>query len=251
MLEWEESPVGLRALLLILALAPVSAWADTISFSDGIFDSAEWTGTIFTLGPTGGTASGSQILTGGNPDEYRQVQATINPTAGTGRNGSASLYSIYALAIYAPASIGAIESIDFSIDTFQTSSASGGTVTAALLQDGVLFTGARGLAGPEMDWTNKAISGLVQSEFLEIDSTGRAVGNPDFSRSGSSITLGFRYVISTPINGAGGSRTAGFDNWTITVNFVPEPTMTSLVLLGVSGLGVLRRHRAGNAAHAG
>lgn len=221
-------------------LAPLSALA--ITFSDGTFDDADWSGTVFTLGPTGGTASGSQILTGGNPDAYRQVQATVNSTAGTGQNGSASLYSIYAPAVYDPASLGAITSIDFSIDTFQTSSASGGTVTAALLQDGVLFTGSRGLAGPEMDWTNKQILGLAQSEFLEIDSTGRGISNPDFSRSGSPITFGFRYVISTPINGPGGSRTAGFDNWSLTAN-IPEPTVLSMLVLFAASAGVLRSFR--------
>lgn len=215
---------GFAPLLLLLGVA-TSVPAYAVTFADGVFDDAQWTGTVLELGPTGGTASASQIPAGGNPAEYREIQATVNPTAGTGQNGSVSLYSIYTLAVWDPAAQGAIASVDFSIDTFQTSSASGGTVTAALLQDGTLFTGSRGRAGPEMDWTNKEILDLAQNEFLEIDETGSGVSQPDFSASGGPITFGFRYVISTPVDGLGGSRTAGFDNWTVTVNPVSGPSL--------------------------
>lgn len=222
-------------LVFLGLLMPVAA--EGVTFSDGTFDDGDWVGTEFPLGPTGGSASASQLAIGGNPDAYREIQATVNSTAGTGQNGSISLYSIRTLALYDPVTQGAIESVDFSIDAFQTTANSGGTVTAAILQDGTLFTASRGLAGPEMDWTPKEIGGLVQSEFLEIDSNGQGVSQPDFSSSGSPVTFGFRYVISTPVDGPAGSRTAGFDNWTITVNSIacaPAPLNGCLASSGAA-----------------
>jgi hypothetical protein len=54
----------------------------------------------------------------------------------------------------------------------------------------------------------------MQSDFRDNDQTGRAL---NFSASGGPITLGFVYWVSTPIDGALSARTAGFDNWTVTV----------------------------------
>jgi hypothetical protein len=143
-------------------------------------------------------------------------------TAGTGQSGATWVFSFKPLATYSPAQQGAITSIDFAVDGIQFVQAdtSGGSVALALQQGGTRYYAPHPqspggqLAVPERSWTPKARSGLVQSDFRDNDLTGRPL---DFSASGASITLGFVYWVSTPIDGGLSARTAGFDNWTVTV----------------------------------
>jgi hypothetical protein len=50
-------------------------------------------------------------------------------------------------------------------------------------------------------------------------------------------------VTANDNGGATLSRAAGFDNWSMTVNPVPEPGTLGLVALGAPGLALARRLR--------
>jgi hypothetical protein len=195
-------------------------------FTDQTFAPGDWpTGAteIIVVGPTGGSGSASQQTGGGNSGAYREVVASKNGTAGTGQSGATWVFSFKPAATYNPTQQGAVTSIDFAVDAMQFVQAdvSGGSVALALPQGGTRYyaphpqsPGGGQLAVPERSWTRKARTGLMQSDFRDNDQTGRAL---NFSASGGPITLGFVYWVSTPIDGALSARTAGFDNWTVTV----------------------------------
>lgn len=196
-----------------------------VVFTDQTFAPGDWpTGAteIIVVGPMGGSGSASQQTSGGNSGAYREVVASKNATAGTGQSGATWGFSFKPAATYNPTQQGAITSIDFAVDAMQfvQFDISGGSVALALLQGGTRYyaphpqSAGGQLAVPERSWTRKARSGLVQSDFRDNDQTGRPL---DFSASGAPITLGFVYWVSTPIDGGLSQRTAGFDNWTVTV----------------------------------
>jgi hypothetical protein len=94
-------------LSICLALCTIAAPIYSISFSDGIFTDSDWTLENMPLGVT--AQSGAQVVSGGNPGEFRQVN-TIS-------NSFTYMANLRTAFTYDPSVSGAISFIDWGIDT--------------------------------------------------------------------------------------------------------------------------------------
>ena len=176
---------------------------------------------------SGGTSAGSQSLTGGNAGAFRTVVNTINS------GGLIVGAHIHEDAAWNPGTMGALTSLDFSIDVRYISPFPGGDGQAfglAAVQDGRVFYASYDLTGSVPEWTTFSVSDVVLEDFLAWD------GGADIDADGSEITFGF-YVANSS-TGTPYGRTAGYDNFLVTL--IPAPAGS--VVLG-AGLIAVRRRR--------
>jgi hypothetical protein len=225
------------AVIVIVALAG-SAQAVMI-FSDGVFNNSDWTLTTYNnaTGP-GSTAQAFQVLTGGNPNEYREIRhqlQVINPG-----NGGIFTFHMNNLSFYTPSSQGAISYIDYSEDdkNFINQGGNGQGSGLAIYQNGKFYRQQTPMLvmpySPYSVWTNNSATGLLASSFAEVTPAGvvNLASFPDFSAAGTIMQLGFHRGNSG--NSAYNTDT-GIDNWRVTI--VPEPS--TLALLGLASVGLL------------
>jgi hypothetical protein len=242
--------VMLLPVALVLLLAPMRTEASVVTFYDGTFNPSDWSVDAFEK-LNGGSANASQALSGGNPGEYYRIINTVNSGA-----VNSAVYGLYLkpTASYTPSTQGAIISGSLSIDTQMFAGFGLGEATRTLLQqDGKLFIriGSRIDANNVGSWLTQGQT-FEQNDFQLISSaTVNSSGplftdpliHPDFTSTGSTIIFGFSSANST--TGTDGYRIdAGYDNWRITLNTVPEPT--SMVLWAVGGFAAIaftRRRR--------
>ena len=79
--------------------------------------------------------------------------------------------------------------------------------------------------GTTQEWRTVNRLDLVEANFGRIqDSGGDPADDPDFSASGEPITFGFFTALSGGIGGGSVSLTQGYDNWSVVVQTVPEPS---------------------------
>ncbi|OGF17786.1 MAG: hypothetical protein A2W00_05930 [Candidatus Eisenbacteria bacterium RBG_16_71_46] len=203
----------LCAAVLLLSVPP--ARAASTAFSDGVFVNSDWTLVIEGLNG-GGTASGFQSLTGGNPVEYRRVNNTTNSAIGTGVSNTVFGAHFRSGAVFNPGVGGALLSVDFSAATIRVA----GGVQAyglALRQGGVIYYGP-GFLNPTAfgTWTTTTQTGLVAANF---DAAAPGVQTPDFGVTGGPIEFGFSSANSTSVGGGGGTTQGGIDNWSVTLQY--------------------------------
>ncbi|MEM9081581.1 MAG: hypothetical protein AAGC74_12915 [Verrucomicrobiota bacterium] len=178
------------------------------TFFSGEIGSSDWT-TAQVIGNGGQVFSIS--MTDGNPDTFFRVE-----TIDTSFINYTHLNSSF---IHNPATV-PINTIDFSIDVrnfFAFQQGMGFAVIAE--QDNNIYQApylASSSTPDTFDWhTRSQPNALFQSDFAAIVGNGTL----DFSSSGSPITFGL-----LTFNSGGLGITAGFDNYQVTVNPVPEPT---------------------------
>jgi hypothetical protein len=114
----------------------------------------------------------------------------------------------------------------------------------AIGQGGSLFFGggvavALGPGGgaPGGVWDSFAFTGIVDSDFFLLD----GAGTLDFSAAGDPITFGFLTTNSVTLDNT--STMSGIDNWSVTVDPVPEPSTALLLAGGLLALVMGRKHR--------
>lgn len=211
-----------------------------VVFSDQIFLDSNWTTQVIPRGPDG-TSSGSamQVLAGGNLGPFRQTTSERDPDT-AGLDNSVGVWSFFNTS-YDPSTLGAITSIDTTIDYKQFNLGSLGSINAAVMQGGTVYLSFERFITPVSDWTSIDTltdgdwTGLVQNSFFDPDNIS---SRPDFSSSGAPISFGWVYIISTPSENPV-SRTTGFDNWSVTINQVapiPIPAAAWLFASGIIGL---------------
>ena len=66
---------AIRLIAIALLAWPMQSRADTVRFSDTVFPNANWSATKF----LDGSFSAFQVATGGNPDQFRQTDQSMNP----------------------------------------------------------------------------------------------------------------------------------------------------------------------------
>lgn len=212
-------------LLILGSLTVAVQFANALSYSDGTFADSDWAMVTFPSSPTGQFTE--QISAGGNPGAYKRV-ATINNNF----TYNAHLREAFT---YDPSSMGAISSIDWSIDYKNFFSFGLGQGYGLVLQQGgTIYRGnffATGLGG---GWQTTSESGLTSLVFGDGIS---GSSHPNFSSSGSPITFGFMTS-----NGNAATIDIGYDNYRVTLNSVPEPAV-ALTLGSIFG-GLLLRLRA-------
>lgn len=210
-----------------------SASADVI-FQDGTFANTNW-GTLEVIG--NGTASSMQMVAGGNPGSFRHL--TNNLAAGPGALIRVfHHYGASQATRYDPATMGAITSLDFSVDFEPISGPTGGQgVAIAFKQAQVVYFASPLAIGNNPVWQTHSGTGLIAANFVRADGL---PGVPDFSAAGAPIRFGL--VTYNSANGAGTPFTteAGYDNFFVRV--VPTPSAATVV--GLAGLSGLRRRRA-------
>jgi len=228
--------------LVALAFAAIAAGASnagTITYSDGTFLNSNWTNSIIADTATGGasTSSALQIISGGNPGEYRRDSFVFK--YGAHPPELVRIGDMLSGATFNPTASGAINSISFSLDynLLQQSGGSPGTNVGLVMLQGSNYYSSQTMQTffTQGTWTTFSLTGLNASNFTKIAGAGAA--NPDFSTSGAPIQFGYAITLGA---GSGGATTIstlqGIDNFSVPVNYtevasVPEPS--SLALLGV------------------
>jgi len=194
------------------SIAP--AFGATVVLQDGTFNNADWTVTTEILN-LGGSASGTQTATGGNPGSYRRTTNTTNSAIGQSFSNTVFGYHRFSGGVYVPSTSGAILTVDFSVATMRIT---GGqqAFAIALRQNGVIYYGPIFLNPVAFNsWATTTQPGLTAASF---DALAPGVQNPDFSVTGSSIEFGFLSGNSTSVGGGGGTTVGGLDNWSATVS---------------------------------
>lgn len=232
------------AMILISGLA-LGAQGNVV-FSDGVFAAASWASTtIVNADGVGSTSTQTQILSGGNGNEYMRIElnlVAINP------GGAVISLNRNTGAFYNPSTQGVITTIDYSEDSKNFQPMSFGDVqgTGLLIEQGgktfiqrnpVLVMPNPGFA----DWASNSAPGLVASDLWEVTATGTLISasNPDFSAAGGVMQFGFWRGGSSGSFVGTDVRDAGIDNWRVVV----APTPGAMALLGMGGLCAARRRR--------
>ena len=220
---------------MALCMLPV-ARAATMTVSDTVMSSVNWTEGYVTNGPAAGQSS-TQQLTGGSGGDgpYRETLLTV-PGGYTYLN----VYHVSNSFTYNPATQGDILSLDFSIDYKTDGSTVGQGFVVA--QGGNVWYGSYIAIASSGQWLSRGSSGpLTALDFQGFFDAAR----PDFSANGAPITFGYNTANSSTLYGY--STTSGFDNFSVTITHdpstapVPEPTMLSM--LALSAIALARRRR--------
>jgi len=214
---------ALQAVWVAVVVASLGvARADTIVFSDGDFESANYTAIV-----TGtGSSSASTEPSGGNPGAYRRISLTVGPYQ------SVRDIQLCALATFAPKTQGSVNRVEVSYDVRRVSSthpwANQIGKWVAVQQDGVLHTHLDGVM-TSTNWQEKDLSITdVVPLFPDVNWV-----------DGNEVTFGFGDGVAT--SDIAFSLDGGYDNFRVEIDFVPEPA--TLALLALGGLAVMRRRR--------
>jgi hypothetical protein len=223
----------LREVLLLAVLSHGATAGAAMVFMDGAFSDAEWSAAGFGTGGFGFSAT--QQTDGGNPGSHRRVDHDFTEPPVTLR-----LIHTWSGASYTPSLQGEIFAVGFSIDYRNIAIfGQGQAFGVALLQGGKYFYGSSEITAPAGSvWTQGTASNRQAQNFVEVlpDASVDNASHPDFGPSGSPIVFGFTTVNST---GVGGSIDVGYDNWSVTLEVVPEPSAALLAGLGPA-LGMRR-----------
>jgi hypothetical protein len=235
-----------------MVVASVLPCLASTTFTDGTFNLADYTQTVFTsnTGAAGATFSVTQSTTSGNPPPALDfhVDWTVNTTF------TVFVGLINSNFTYNPAG-GAISTIDFSLDkntTFTDSilNVPNATASALLEQNGNFYLDT--VTGPALaagTWQTVSATGLTASDFSLYDLTTNTIDStmhPDFSTAGGVIDFGLRTGLGHVNTLGTGSFDSLSDNLSFTVTSVPEPSSAWLVITSLAGLAVWfgsrRRH---------
>lgn len=216
--------------LCALFLPGVTAQAQNVTFSDGTFNHADWSLIFETSGS--GSASATQVVSGGNPGSWWQVE-------NVSEDSYVAAYSYMNAARYNPSVSGAIAGIDISFDhfTFQVTpfSVHGQGVGLALRQNGKNYYGPFDISYPPtwktLSWT------MIEADQMRTFTDPN--DHPDFSSTGSEVTLG---IWNYNVKGAYRTTGSGFDNFSVSVTTTPEPGAWLILASAVVPL-ILRRRR--------
>lgn len=232
--------------VLNISASTALALAPTTIFTDGEFNDTDWTITSIANDSGDGFVLSSQVSTGGDPNEYREVANYLVTGATQTRNSVMGLH-ILDSAIYDPLIQNGIGLIEFSIDYMNYSDVygNGERYGPALLQDGQVFVGGpaaillrtREFGTQEFVWQSVSSITFGEGEFFKVDTAIENLidysAHPDFSASASPMTFGFFTFNSNPPGldeGFTSFMTVGYDNWEIRIDPIPEPATCTLAL---------------------
>jgi len=208
--------VNLMALMVFLVWAG-STEAQVI-YSDGTFNSEDWSLTIEVTSGNGGSGSGSQMVSGGSPGLYRSVTHTMGS-----RPAQLALFHRHLGSSFNPATQGSITEINFQVDikTFQDSGYGGQSAAPVIRQDGIVFVGPF-FSSSLSSWVHISRANLVAADFTPVAGIFMpppGTDHPNFSIDGSTMDFGFLSSNSNPIDGIIGpsSTTVGYDNWSVAI----------------------------------
>lgn len=221
------STVALPALLI----CATASQADIV-INDGTFLDSNWTLIPRPYGPSGGSGSAIQVLSGGITDNGA-ARLTTN-TAGASNSGSYNA-SIYTAFSYNPAVSGPLSALTISFDARYTDGLS--AIGPVVEQGGLIWFG-----GYEINtsaWQNFSFSPTASDWYLINPSGSQSGPGPDFSAAGSTMRFGYFTANGTSAGGASYTNRGLTDNFV--VSFIPSPAAATL--LALAALTTRRRAR--------
>ncbi|MBS0444491.1 MAG: hypothetical protein JSR59_00950 [Proteobacteria bacterium] len=214
--------------------------ASAVTFSDSTFDLSNYTINTFVSNQT---VSETHIPVGGNPGAALEVTMILE----TGPTYS-GIYFLGKSFLYDPATQGAIGSIDFSQDVFAESTLPFSQLgqNPIIYQNGNYY-GHFTAVQPTADiWQTASASQLHSTDFDLITSLANSTHDesqhPNFAAG--AMQLGFREGWSYGNAPSIGVTDVLADNYVLTLNPVPEPSASRLMLLGMLAFGGLRLRRS-------
>lgn len=241
-----QRTMGVKGVLAMAAgvagLACSASSASAVVFFDGVFNNADWSITsISNAAGAGSSQIGFQLLTGGNPNEFRRIRNNLVVASSGG--GSTWGINLNANSFYTPSSQGVITNILYSEDSIAfggPGNVQGGGL--AILQGGRYYLQVSPTYVMPLPtyatWQSQTQVNLTQSLLWELTPSGtlNASSNPDFSITGGTMQFGFYRGNS---NNGSVQTDAGIDNWRVEV--VPAPGAAALLMLGGLVAGKRRR----------
>ncbi|MFO0860838.1 MAG: hypothetical protein U0570_09805 [Phycisphaerales bacterium] len=226
-----------------ITAASLAGSAKAVVFFDGIFNNSDWSLVgVTNANGVGSTTVGFQVLTGGNPNEYRRVR---NNLVVSGSNGASLGLHMRGTYFYNPGAQ-AISTINYSEDSinFVNQGGNGQGSGCVILQGGKYYIQRNPILVMPYSgfstWQPNSAPGLVASDFWELTMTGTLISsnNPDFSTSGGIMQFGFWRGNSANSNI---QTDCGIDNWRVEI--IPVPSAAAPAALGLAGLIACRRRR--------
>lgn len=222
---------------LAVAAVGVSAFVASASVVPLINDTqmplANWSAS--SINTTGGFDFGvGNPGAGGNGGAYRSISHTSATSPASG-----AVVHLHAVT-WTPATDGAITTLDMMLDV---NCFDGGTSNAVgfglvMVQGGVIFFGPTFTPLTNSGWrTDLRRVSLVATDF---DDRQMSHASPDFSATGGTIRFGF-YSSNGTASGAAINSSSGADNFVVTLDAVPAPSVASALLMG--GMAAARRRR--------
>ena len=248
-------PIIRRAVTLLALGLAGQAHAVAVTFTDPTVNPAGYMTSIYSTDPTVNIAVSATAA--GNPGAALQVHFTNSGGAVNLNSFEAFINSAFT---YNPGSQGAIHRIDFSSDRFVDF---GPVLNPSLTissrplvaQNGKLYFAT--FLDPQVRgaFYTSASGPIASADFSLFDfGTGAtdATQHPDFTAGGAAIGFGFASRFNL---GTGGAPFAldgefRFDNLTIRINGVPEPSELALMCAGLTALGASAARRKRNRSKA-
>ncbi len=240
----------ITAALLFAAATASTAAAQSVTYTQGTFDPAQWS---FSQVSLSGPGTGTQSLSpdNGNPgSNWLHTRSIPLHTVSTQYRVS----NINSTFTYDPRVNGELSALTFSYDvlgvtTSGFTSAFYGFYIPALRQDGQTFLMRNVAQQASTQWTTVVGTRVGTSDWRDPNNQGGAL-RPDFSALGS--TMEFGYILSGGSNCTPGSRcnaasfSSRLDNFSVTatsVTTVPEPSAYALMAAGLGALLLVQRRR--------
>lgn len=214
----------------------------------------DWSQTVLRHDGDGTVGFSVQGRAGDPGNSFWLIEYALPPSTGP-RTANDAVANLYGAASWNPATDGAIDRFDFSLDAQRIAStfANGfaGFVRPVVEQGGVVYS----VASSSLDLASLVQFGPLAWHFEDTDNwlpiTG--VARPDFSSSGGRLHFGYRFDLGAICNGAAGcfatATRAGIDNFSVTITplavtppgTVPEPPAAWLLLTAAAAAGLARR----------
>lgn len=232
------------AIVIASAMVGVTS-AETVSFSDGTFDDAEWSMEVLQENFISENFTAGQESTGGMPGEYRRNFMQGSETTNNGGIGpaGATVGHFWESIGWDPSTQGAVEGVMYRTDAvaFDDRPVEQTVPTAVIVsmsfllrQAGVVYVRnpVVGITRPDGVWRQLTYNATQATLFTRFDEQS---GHPDFSTSGGAIEFGYFTRAGTFVPAI--NNFFGVDNFQVTVStpgpIVPEPGtgMTALVAM--------------------
>ena len=241
-------------MMLVMAMAG-TGFAGTVTFSDSTFADVanDWQAEAITARNSSGLITVTSVTVAQQADDGDDDGTVLNAEMVIGSHTGGRYLAMGAMCVggtFDPSAAGAINSIDFGFTCDQDDSA-GPFIRPLLKQGGNYYAVTTGGNQSNGAWKQAtvALTGLVSDDWDLVNVPGTLgtaddfdiTSHPDFTGAGGEITFGiWLNGVSSTSGGTTFAIDNDFDNFAVSVDYVPEPA--TMFLLGLGGM-LLRKRR--------